>query len=133
MQLATLYTLTGSAVVEKLGKVQDGERIKIEFRGTAAAGAPIAGKVHGSNWILVSPLGPGETNAVQEIVTPAGERVVVELRGYATQRSGKGLEIRAAGIIRTSAARLAHLDGHIALVVQTLGADNVITAQAYEF
>ncbi|HXQ23642.1 MAG TPA: hypothetical protein VN812_18325, partial [Candidatus Acidoferrales bacterium] len=74
MDLAPLYTLTGTAEVEKLGKVQDGERIKIEFRGKSADDSLITGKAHGSSWIFVGPLGPGEANAVQEIITPAGER-----------------------------------------------------------
>lgn len=65
MDLAPLYRLTGTAEVEKLGKVQDGERLKIEFRGKSADDSLIAGKAHGSSWILVGPLGPGEANAVQ--------------------------------------------------------------------
>ena len=74
MDLAPLYTLSGTAVTEQLGKVQDGERIKIEFRGKATDGSPVAGKAHGSNWVLIGPLGPGTANAVQELITPAGER-----------------------------------------------------------
>jgi len=133
MDLVPLYTLTGRAVVEKLGKVQDGERIKIEFRGKSADDSLIAGKAHGSSWILVGPLGPGEANAVQEIITPAGERFVVELRGYAVSLNGEGMEIRAAGIIRASAASFAHLNGHVAVVVQKVTKDNTVSVQAYSF
>ena len=133
MQLAALFTLSGSAVVEKLGKVQDGERIKIEFRGKSEPGSPVAGKAHGSTWVLVGPLGLSAVNAVQEIVTPAGERFVVELRGYAAAQNGGGMEIRAAGMIRTSAAAFANLNGRMALVIQTLRADDTITVQAYQF
>jgi hypothetical protein len=133
MDLTPLYSLTGTAVVEKLGKVQDGERIKIEFRGKSAAGSAIAGKAHGASWILVGPLGLGETSAVQEIITPGGERFVVELRGYATQHNGDGMEIRASGIIRASAATFAQLNGHIALVVQRVAADDTVAVEAYTF
>jgi hypothetical protein len=133
MELSPLYSLTGTAVTEKLGKVQDGERIKIEFRGTSAAGSAIAGKAHGASWILVGPLGPGETSAVQEIVTPAGEHVVVELHGYAMHRNGDGMEIRASGMIRASAATFAHLNGHLALVVQRVAADETVAVEAYTF
>ena len=132
MDLAPLYTLSGSAVTEKLGKVQDGERIKIEFRGKAADDSPIAGKAHGSNWILIGPLGPGATSAVQEIITPAGERLVVELQGYTQSLNGDGWEIRASGIIRSSAGSFAHLNGHVAVVLQKIK-DDVISAQAYHF
>src|SRR5262245_26699577 len=127
MNLTPLYTLTGTAVTEKLGQVQDGERIKVEFRGKSAAGSAIEGKAHGSSWILIGGVGPGETNAVQEIVTPGGDHVVVELRGYALQRNGDGMEIRASGLIRTSSATFFHLNGHIAIVVQTVGADDTVT------
>jgi hypothetical protein len=133
MDLAPLYTLTGNAVVEKVGKVQDGERVKIEFRGKSAADSPIAGKAHGSSWILMGPLGPGDTVAVQELVTPAGDRLVLELRGYTTNLNGDGMEIRACGIIRSSAAGFAHLNGHIALVVQKVATDNAITVSAHTF
>src|ERR1700687_1125400 len=104
VELTPLYTLTGTAVVEKLGKVQDGERIKIEFRGKSAAGSPVEGKAHGSTWILIGPLGPGDTNAVQEIILPSGERLVVELRGYTLMPNSEEMEIRTCGVIRTSAA-----------------------------
>ena len=133
MNLALLYTLTGTAVVEKLGKVQDGERIKIEFRGKSAADSPIAGKGHGSSWVLIGPLGPGDTSAVQELLTPTGERLVVELRGYAVNLNGDGMEIRASGIIRSSAASFMPLNGHVAVVVQKISPDNSIAVQAYSF
>ena len=133
MDLAPLYTLTGSATTEKLGKVQDGERIKIEFRGKAAAGSPIAGKAHGSNWILIGPSGPGATSAVQEIITPNGERLVVELQGYTQSVNGDGMEIRTSGIIRSSAGTFAHLNGHVAVVIQMIAKDDAITVQAYHF
>lgn len=133
MDLATLYTLTGTTVTEKLGKVQDGERIKIEFRGKAGTDSPIQGKAHGTNWILIGALGPGATNAVQELITPAGERVVVELQGYTQTLDGDGMEIRAAGIIRSSAGTFAHIDRRVALVVQTITADERITVHAYQF
>ena len=131
MELARLYTLTGKAVTEQLGKVQDGERMKIEFRGQSTTDSPVAGNAHGSTWILVGPTGPGETNAVQEIVTPSGERLAVELRGYATAQKGDAMEIRAAGIIRTNAASLAHLNGHVAVMVQHVAGESV-TVEAYE-
>lgn len=132
MNLALLYTLTGSTVTEKLGKVQDGERIKVEFRGKATDDSPITGKAHGSNWILIGPAGPGAANAVQEIITPANERVVVELQGYAQSLNGEGMEIRAAGIIRSSAGTFAHINGHLAVVVQEISNDT-ISVQAYQF
>ena len=133
MDLTPLYTLTGSTVTEKLGKVQDGERIKIEFRGKAAADSPIAGKAHGSNWILIGPSGPGATSAVQEIITPTGERLVVELKGYTQNSNGDGMEIRAAGIIRSSAGTFAQLNGHVAVVIQQIGKGETISVQAYHF
>ena len=133
MDLATLYTLTGTTVTEKLGKVQDGERIKIEFRGKAAADSPIQGKAHGTNWILVGAVGPGATNAVQELITPTGERVVVELHGYAQTLNGDGMEIRAAGIIRSSAGTFAEINGRVAVVVQKIAKDESITIHAYQF
>ncbi len=131
MELTRLYTLTGKAVTEQLGKVQDGERMKIEFRGRSADDSPVTGNAHGSTWILVGPMGPGESNAVQEIVTPSGERLAVELRGYAASRQDGSLEIRAAGIIRTNAASLAHLNGHVAVVVQQV-AGETLRVEAYE-
>ena len=133
MELKLLYTLTGTAVVEKLGKVQDGERIKIEFRGKSGPDSPIEGKAHGSSWVLIGPFGPSDTSAVQEIITPANERLVVELRGYAIAGNGAGTEIRAAGIIRSSAARFAELNGRVAVVVQTVGADDTVAVQAYSW
>ncbi len=133
MELKPLYTLTGSAVTEKLGKVQDGERIKIEFRGQTAAGSPMAGKAHGSTWILIGPQGPGDASAVQEIITATDERLVVELHGYAVALDGGGMEIRAAGIIRSSAASFAHLNGHVALVLQRCGPGDAMTVEAYQF
>jgi len=132
VDLTPLYTLTGSAVVEKLGKVQDGERIKIEFRGKSAGGSPVEGKAHGTTWILIGPLGPGETNAVQDILLPSGDRLVVELRGYTMMPKSDEMEIRACGIIRTSAASLAHLNGRLALVVQKLTGE-ALEVQAYYF
>ncbi len=133
MELTPLYTLTGSTVTEQLGKVQDGERIKIEFRGATADDSPIAGKAHGSTWILIGPQGPGETSGVQEIITAAGERLVVELRGYAVDLGGNGMEIRAAGIIRSTAANFSHLSGHVALVLQRCGAGAAMTVRASHF
>ncbi len=133
MDLAPLYTLTGTTVTERLGKVQDGERIKIEFRGKTAGGSPINGKAHGSNWILVGPLGPGATSAVQEITTQNGERLVVELQGYTQTLNGGSMEIRASGIIRSNAAPFAELNGRIALVVQRIKQDETIEVDAYQF
>jgi hypothetical protein len=132
MNLALLYTLTGTTVTEKLGKVQDGERIKVEFRGKAADDSPITGKAHGSNWILIGTHGPGVTNAVQQIITPANERIVVELQGYAQSVNGEGMEIRAAGIIRSSAGTFAHINGHVAVVRQKITNDT-ISVEAYQF
>jgi len=132
MDLAPLYTLTGTTVTEKLGKVQDGERIKIEFRGKAADDSPISGKAHGSNWILIGPAGPSATSAVQEIITPGGERLVVELQGYTRNLNGDGVEIRASGIIRSSAGTFADINGHVAVVVQRITNDT-INVQAYQF
>lgn len=133
MDFARLYSLSGTAIVERLGKVQDGERLKIEFRGTSAPGSPIEGKAHGTTWVLVGPLQAAATNAVQEVTTPAKERVVLELRGYTTTLNGDGMEVRACGIIRSSAGVFAHLNGHIALVVQKIAADNAVTIEAYQF
>ncbi len=133
MDLKLLYTLTGTAVVEKLGKVQDGERIKIEFRGKSGTDSPIEGKAHGTSWVLIGPLGPGDASAVQELITPAGERLVVELRGYAVGGNGSVMEIRAAGLIRSSAARFTDVNGHLAVVVQTVAPDDAVTIHAYEF
>ncbi|MFQ5668064.1 MAG: hypothetical protein ACE5I7_16745 [Candidatus Binatia bacterium] len=133
MDLETLYTLTGKAVTEKVGKVQEGERLKIEFRGKTAQDSPIKGKAHGTTWILVGSVGPSTTNAVQEIMTPAGERLVVELRGYAHGCNGEGMEIRTCGIIRSSAASFAHLNGRIALVIQRITKDDATAVDAYQF
>ena len=133
MNLKLLYTLTGTAVVEKLGKVQGGERIKIEFRGQSGADSPIEGKAHGSSWALIGPLGPGEANAVQELITPAGERLVVELRGYSIGGNGAVMDIRASGTIRSSAARFTDLNGRLALVVHTVAPDDAVSIHAYEF
>ena len=129
--LNPLYTLTGTAAIEKLGKVQDGERIKIEFRGATAPECPIQGRAHGSTWILIGATGPGETSAVQEVITPARERLVLELRGYTISADGEGMEVRTCGIIRSSAARFADIDGHVAVVVQRMGADNTIRIEAF--
>ncbi len=131
MNLELLYTLTGSAVVENLGKVQDGERIKIEFRGTTAADSPLQGTAHGSTWILVGSAGPGATSAVQEVLTPDGARVVVELQGYSVSRNGGGREIRTCGMIRSSAAAFDHLNGRIAVVIATVAQDNTVAVRAY--
>ncbi len=131
MKLEPLYTLTGTADVEKLGKVQDGERIKIEFRGKSAPDSRIEGKAHGSSWILVGALGPGATSAVQELITSAGVRLVVELQGYTRAHNGDGMEIRTSGIIRSSAAEFADLNGHVAVVVQKVTKDNAVTVEAY--
>ncbi len=133
MQLKPLYTVTGNATVEHLGKAEEGERIKVEFRGKTAPGSPVDGRAHGTVWILNRPLGAGETTAVQELVTAEGERLVVELRGYALPATGSGTEVRASGIIRSSAARFADLNGRIALVVQQVGADDSITIRASAF
>ena len=70
---------------------------------------------------------------MQEIITPARERLVVDLHGYTTSLNGHGMEIRACGMIRSSAARFADVDGHIALVVQRVAADDTIHVQAYQF
>ncbi len=131
MNLELLYTLTGSAIVENLGKVQDGERIKIEFRGTTAADSPLKGTAHGSSWILVGSAGPGATSAVQEVLTPDGARVVVELQGYTVSRNGGGREIRTCGMIRSSAAAFDHLNGRIAVVIATVAQDNTVAVRAY--
>lgn len=133
MDLAPLYSLTGTAEVEQLGKVQDGERLKVEFRGKSAAGSPIEGKAHGTTWILVGPQGPGATNAVQEVTTPAGERIVLELQGYTTPLNGDGMEVRACGMVRASAGTFAHVNGRIALIIQRIAADNAVTVDAYRF
>ena len=133
MELKPLFTVTGTAVVEPLGKVQGGERIKIEYRGVTAGNSVVTGKAHGSDWILVGPLGPGETNSVCEISTPEKEHVVVELRGYALSHNGSGYEIRTAGLIRTSATRFTELNGRVALVVAQMRADNTIEVTAYQF
>ncbi len=133
MKFEPLYTATGTAEIETLGKVQDGERIKVEFRGNAGPDSRIHGKAHGSNWILVGALGPGATTAVQELVTSDGLRVVLELHGYALSQNGGGMEIRTSGIIRSSAAEFAHLNGRIALVVQKVTSGNAVTVEAYSF
>lgn len=132
MNLTPLYTLTGAAVVEKLGAVQGGERVKIEFRAMSDVASPIAAKAHGSTWLLIAPTGPHEANAVQELITPAGERLVVELRGYGVGGNGTAMVIRAAGIVRSSAARFADLNGRLAVVVQTVAPDEAVTIHAYE-
>ena len=131
MDLKPLFTVTATAVVERLGKVQGGERLKIEYRG-AADGNGVAGKAHGNDWIFVGPLGPGETNSVCEISTAEKEHVVIELRGYAQLHEG-GYELRAAGLIRTSAPRFVELNGRVALVVEHVRADNSVELTAYQF
>lgn len=133
MQLQALFTLSGTADTEQLGKVQGGERLKIEYRGSTTPGSLIAGKAHGNDWVLLGPLGPGETNAVHELMTADKEHLAVELRGYARSRDGGGMEIRTAGIIRTAAPRFSELNGRIALVVERLSPDNEIEVTAYEF
>lgn len=133
MKLEPLYTLTGKAVVENLGKVQDGERMKLEFRGTAAAGSPIQGKAHGTSWILIGSTVWRATTAVQELLTADGARLVVELHGYTLADPGGGLEIRTSGTIRSSAPAFDHLNGRIALVIQTVTSDNSVDVQAYSF
>jgi hypothetical protein len=132
MDLTPLYTVTGTVTVEHLGAAEDGERLKMEFRGGAAPDSPIGGKAHGTIWILKRPLGAGDTTAVQEVVTPHGERLVLELRGY-TLAGGDGMEVRASGIIRSSAARFSDLNGRIALVVQEVAADDTVTVRAAVF
>ena len=116
MHLSLLYTLGGTAVVEPLGRVPGGERIKVEFRGTS-----------------LGPSGAGEANAVQELITVAGERLVVELRGHSSGSSGVPMEIRMAGAIRSSAARFADRNGRLALVVQTVDLHDAVTIHACEF
>jgi hypothetical protein len=132
MELAPLYMLTGDSVREDLGKIEDGTRIKIEFRGKSTPESPIACKAHGTDWILEGPLGPGATSAVQEIITPALERVVLELQGYTIATAGNGIEIRTSGIIRTSSATYADLNGRIAVVIQRLSKDGAIAVDAYK-
>jgi hypothetical protein len=132
VDLQPLYMLTGTAVVERLGRVQDGERLKVELRGSTAPDSPIAGKAHGSTWILAGPLGLGETSAVQEIITPERERVVVELRGYTIDRGGGAMLVRASGLIRSSAPRFADIDGHIAIVEQFVAADGSVRIDAFK-
>jgi hypothetical protein len=133
MQLQPLFRITATATIEPLGKVQGGERIKIEYRGATAPDSIVGGKAHGTEWVLIGSLGPSETNSVHEIIAGENERLVVELRGYAQSRNGSGYEIRTAGIIRTSAARFADLNGHIALVVSRIGGDKKIEVTAYQF
>ncbi|HVN87778.1 MAG TPA: hypothetical protein VMW17_23315 [Candidatus Binatia bacterium] len=133
MDLKRLFSVTASATVESLGKVQGGERIKVEYRGATGIDSLVAGKAHGNDWIFVGPLGPGETNSVCEIRTGENEHVVVELRGYATSRNGNGYDIRAAGLIRTSAARFAELNGRVALIVERVHGDKSVEVTAYEF
>jgi hypothetical protein len=133
MELQPLFTLSGTADTERLGKVQGGERLKIEYRGSTTPESPIAGKAHGTDWVLLGPLGPGETNAVHEVMTADKEHVAVELRGYALSRNGDGMEIRTAGIIRTASPRFSELNGKIALVVERLSPDKKIEVTAYQF
>jgi hypothetical protein len=131
IDLETLYTVSGSVVIEKLGKVQEGERIKVEFRGQTAADSPIAGKAHGASWVLIGATGPGETSAVAELVSPERERLVLEGRGYARELAGTLMEIRLTGIIRSSAPRFAALDGRVAVWVQSVGPGEHTTIRAY--
>ncbi len=133
MELQPLFSVSGTAATEPLGKVQGGERLKIEYRSTTASSSPIAGKAHGTDWVFVGPFGPGETNAVHEVTTPDKEHLVVELRGYAMARDGDGMEIRTAGIIRAAAPRFAELNGKVALVVERLFPDKKIEVTAYKF
>ncbi len=88
MQLSSLYRFQVTGPIEKLGRVPDGERLKIEFRGNTAADSPISGKVHGTHWLLVGPLGAGQLEAVHEIHGAAGSRFVLQLRGSATLAGG---------------------------------------------
>jgi hypothetical protein len=133
MQLQPLFHVLGTAVIERLGKVQGGERLKVEYRGETAPDSAVGGKAHGNDWVLVGPLGPGETNAVHEITTADKEHLVVELHGYAMSRNGDGMEIRSAGIIRTAAPRFSEINGRVALVIERLGSDKKIEVTAYQF
>jgi hypothetical protein len=132
MNLQPLLTVTASGVIETLGSVQGGERIKIEYRGATGAGSLIDGKAHGTDWVLVGPLGPGETNSVVEIRTAEKDHLVLELRGYATAIGG-GYEVRSAGLIRTAATRFTDLNGKVVVAITRVGADQSVGVIAYHF
>jgi len=132
IELHPLLTLTGTAIVENLGKVQDGERLKIEIRGKDAPGSVISGKVRWTDWVLIGPLGPGETSSVGEIVTDDGQRLVLELRGYAQSKNGDGMEVRTSGLIRSASPRFINLNGHIAVAVATITADRRADITVFE-
>ena len=132
IELHPLLSLTGTATIEKLGKVQDGERLKIEMRGKNAPGSTIAGKVRWTDWVLIGPLGPGETSSVGEIATDDRQRLVLELRGYAQSGNGDGMELRTCGIIRSASPRFVDLNGHVAVAVARIAADRHVDITVYE-
>lgn len=131
IHLEPLMILTGTATIEQLGKVQEGERIKVETRTAGAAGSPITGKARGTDWILFRPDAIAETNSVHEIKIESGHPLVLELRGYAETQNGGGMQIRACGVIRASAAELSHLNGRVALMEEKIGQDRRVEMAAY--
>ncbi len=132
IELRPLLTLVGTATIENLGKVQDGERLKIETRAKDAPGSPIAGKARWTDWILVGPLGPGETSSVCEVTTADRQRLVLELRGYARSRNGDGMEIRTCGIIRSASPRFSERSGHVAVAMARIDPEHHVEIAVYE-
>ena len=128
MQFSPLYNFKVNGTLEKLGRVPDGERSKVEFRGSIDSGSKITGKMHGTHWFLIGPLGNGQLESVQEIVTASGDRFVLQLRGFATVVQEGEMQIKGCGVIRASAAPFMHLDGHIAVLEGSVRGDGVEVA-----
>lgn len=120
-----LYSFKAKGARESLGRVPDGERLKIDFRGETQAGSEVSGKIRGTEWILIEPLGNGQVESVQTITTAEGDRFVVQLRGSSSPVDGDGLHIKAAGVIRATSARFASLDGHLAVADGRLRGEDV--------
>lgn len=116
LQLTPLYTFKAKGTPEKLGHMPDGERSKVEFRGAVDPSSSVVGKVHGTHWFLIGPLGTGQVESVQEIVTPEGDRFVIQLRGSVSTAEDGERRLKAAGVFRPGAARFMDLDGQIVLV-----------------
>jgi hypothetical protein len=115
-----LYSFKAKGSREALGRVPDGERLKVEFRGETDAGSEVSGKVRGTDWVLVGPLGSGQFESVQTVLTPEGDRFVIQLQGSSSPVDADAMRIKGAGVIRSRSPRFAHLDGQLALVEGTV-------------
>ncbi|GIW41011.1 MAG: hypothetical protein KatS3mg076_1588 [Candidatus Binatia bacterium] len=103
----------------------EGERFKVEFRGETERDSQVSGKVRGTDWILVDPLGAGQVESIQTFVSEEGDRFVVQVQGSSQSTEGEDFRIKAAGVIRARSPRFAHLDGHLAVVEEIVHRDEV--------